>query len=164
MKIIIHILSIILLFNCINVSGQKKLEKKSIKLDFNDEDRLIHFKNNEYIISFAKIDILDVATKLKFSFDTSLVDTLILKKFIHEIDSIGKGNLTNNFRLNKEFRALLDNGKIKIFSISKNIRIKKIKKVIDDRVSASAGTLFYYKENNLVIIEFAEAFIGCPSF
>ncbi len=161
LKIPLHILFILfVVFQGIGQSNSKKVEK--IKMIKENDSLMVHFRSYDYIISFNLHDVKQIFSDLNVPFDIQTQDTVIFKNLISSIDSTGKGNLTNNFRLNVRFRDLLDCGAAKIYCISKKQYVRKIERKIEN--IPAVGRIFLYKKNQKTIFEFAEAHVGCPNF
>jgi hypothetical protein len=156
-----NILIFILLFPLILVAQvQEKNEK--IKLTLKEDKQLVHFKSYNYILSFPHEDMVSMSKDLKLSYDFSKTDTIDLKLFINKMDSLGTGNWTNNFRLNKALRQLIDNGKVKLYSIQTSKEVYILVKEIGGH--PAAGKTFNYKGEEKIVLEFSEAFTGTPGF
>jgi hypothetical protein len=156
------ILISIILFGVPNVYGQKKPSEKIIKLNLNDQTEQRHFESHDYILSFRLADLLEISNNLNFSNDIITLDTLNFKDFISKIDSTGKGNWTNNYRLNKSFKRLINDGSIKVYSIQSSSYISKL--VMTIKTIPGAGEIYYYKDEEKTAIDFWEAFVGTPGF
>lgn len=138
-------------------------EQCTIRLKKIDDSLSYTFKNGNYILSFRIHDISQIENDLDLTFSLSQKDTIDFNGFIATIDSTGKGNLTNNFRLNESFRKLFDAGQVKIYCISRNQELKRLEKKIDNDIP-SAGIIYYYLDRNESVLEFREAFVGTPGF
>ena len=142
--------------------SQNQWEKEKIKLTLKKDNKLVHFKSLDYILSFQLQDISSISKDLELSYDFSENDTIDLKLFIIKMDSLGRGNWVNNFRLNNRFRQLIDSGNIKLYSIRTSEEVFKLECEISGHINA--GTICTYKYDNITVLEFAEAFVGCPAF
>ena len=57
---------------------------------------------------------------------------------------------------------LIDKGKVKVYSKNKSSELFKLNKSIEG--TPILGNIIVYKDQNITVVEFFEAFIGCPSF
>ena len=162
-KGILFILSFLIAgFSVCQGDMSKKSSIKLKKINTNG-DFSYKFKSGDYILTFRSNDIFQIATKLNTDFNLSPNDTVDFKGFIAVINSSGKGNSINNYRLNKSFRVLLDKGYVEVYCISRNQKLKKMNKIIDNRMP-QAGSIYYYLDQHNSILEFWEASWGCPEF
>ena len=144
------------------ILGQVQVENKEIKLSVKKETKFTHFITKEYVLSFPIKDMNLMSKDLKFSHKFKKQDTLDLYLFIKKIDSLGKGNLINNFKLNNKFMDLIDKGKVKVYSKNKSSELFKLNKYIEG--TPMLGKLIVYKNEGNTVVQFFEAYIGCPSF
>lgn len=133
-----------------------------IKLNNKLDSSLAHFKNGAYIISFNTSDIRRICNQLNVVYEVDKKDTTELVTFIKTIDSTGKGNQTNNYRLNSQLRELIDTGSVSIFSLSKKRYIRTIHKQVKN--VPVAGIIYYYFDHKKEIFQCSEALIGTPNF
>ena len=155
-----HLYLIFFLMITCQAFGQNKVDK--IKLKKRNLDSMVHFKSGDYIIAFGLSAIQNIYDELSVTSEIEKNDTLEMLEFIQSIDSTGKGNMTNNYRLNIRFRKLLNKGKVKIYCISKNNYLAGMQKKVDN--VPGAGEIYYYFDQQKTIIQFSEAFVGTPGF
>lgn len=144
------------------IGQTEKNEIFKIKLVNKLDVSLVHFKNEEYIISFNTVDVQWICDHLKVDFKVEIMDTTELITFIKTIDSTGKGNQMNNYRLNNQLRELMDKGSVSIYSISKKRYIRTIHKQVEN--VPATGIIFYYLDHKKKIVQFPEVHIGTPNF
>jgi hypothetical protein len=160
-KVLINIFFLFVLVG--QAIGQTEIDKfLKIKLTNKLDSPLIHFKNDKYIISFNTFDIQRICNLLNVNYEVQEMDTTELVTFIKTIDSTGKGNQANNYRLNSQLRELIDKGSVSVYYLSKKKYLKTIHKQIEN-VSA-AGIIYYYLDHKIKIFQFGEANIGTPIF
>lgn len=153
----------LLILSC-SVHGQNDNPNlKEIKLKKRCDASMVHFKNGDYILSFNLLDLNKEYDVLGIpSFDLNMKDTLELKKHIAGIDSTGKGNQTNDYKLNSIFQKLLNKGKTKIYSVYHSKYLVSVNYQFEN--VPGSGEIHTYLDEKNMIIEFYEAFIGTPGF
>lgn len=155
-----HLYLIFFLMVACQAFGQNKVDK--IKLKKKKFDSMVYFQSGDYIITFNLRDIKMIYDELNITSDIEKSDTLDIMKFIQSIDSTGKGNMTNNYKLNRMFRKLLNKGKVKVYCISENNYLTAMQKKFDH--TPGAGNIISYYDQQQTIVQFNEAFVGTPSF
>jgi len=159
----LHINIIFLLFLAYQVNGQTNDgEIEKIKLKSKCDSSMVHFQSGDYTISFNLADLKRIYNDLDIPLEIKKKDTLEFRAFIKSIDSTGKGNWTNNFRFNLMLRELIDNGKVEVYCLSRNNYLRTIHKKVE--IVLGAGTIYFYLDRRKTIIQFNEAFVGCPNF
>lgn len=158
------LLSLLFLFVLVGQASGQSENTKILKIKLNNklDSSLVHFKIESYIISFQASDIQRICEQLNVVYDVEKKDTIALVTFIKTIDSTGKGNQLNNYRLNSQLRELIDKGNVSLFSLSEKKYLRTIHKKVDN--VPAAGMIYYYLDHKKKVVQFGEAHIGTPTF